>query len=177
MALTKLNYTGQGTIPIASIPTLTGAKMPTGSVIQTVQGGRTTRFLSTSGTTFVDCGVSVNITPSSTSSTILITVSGALASESSSGQRCRLKLFRGSTEIGSGTGGSSYNDFVMALPTNPYNMYSFSNSHIDSPSTTSQITYKIQVAAGSTPDVILGGRGESYEIAVPTRITVMEIAG
>ena len=29
MALTKLNYTGQGTIPIANIPTITGAKLPT----------------------------------------------------------------------------------------------------------------------------------------------------
>ena len=156
---------------------LRAGAFPTGSVLQVVQGGRTDRFISTSGTTFVDCGVSVDITPSSTSSTILITVSGALANEGSNGQRCRIKLFRGSTEISSGTGGSTYNDFIMALPTNPYNMYSFSNSFIDSPSTTSQITYKIQVAAGSTPDVVLGGRGENTEIAVPTRIIVMEIKG
>ena len=156
---------------------LRAGAFPTGSVLQVVQGGRTDRFISTSGSTFVDCGVSVDITPSSTSSTILITVSGTLASEGSSGQRCRIKLFRGSTEIGSGTGGSTYNDFMMALPTNSYNMYAFSNSFIDSPSTTSEITYKIQVAAGGTPDVVLGGRGENTEIAVPTRIIVMEIKG
>jgi|TARA_E500000318_G_C3491835_1_gene184704 hypothetical protein len=156
---------------------LRAGAFPTGSVLQVVQGGRTDRFISTSGSTFVDCGVSVDITPSSTSSTILITVSGTLASEGSSGQRCRIKLFRGSTEIGSGTGGSTYNDFMMALPTNSYNMYAFSNSFIDSPSTTSEITYKIQVAAGGTPDVVLGGRGDNTEIAVPTRIIVMEIKG
>jgi hypothetical protein len=66
---------------------------------------------------------------------------------------------------------------MMALPTNSYNMYAFSNSFIDSPSTTSEITYKIQVAAGGTPDVVLGGRGDNTEIAVPTRIIVMEIKG
>ncbi len=150
---------------------------PSDTILQVKEGGRTDRFLSTSGTTFVDCGVSVDITPSSTSSKILITVSGTLASEGSNGQRCRIKLFRGSTEIGSGTSGSSYNDFMTALPTNTYNMYAFSNSFIDSPSTTSQITYKIQIAAGSTPDVVLGGRGDTAEVAVPTRIIVMEIQG
>jgi len=169
MALTKLNFSGQPTIP-SSI-------FPTGSVIQTVQGGRTDRFISTSGSTFVDCGVSVSITPTSTSSNILITVQGTLSNESLGGESCRVKLFRESTEIGSGTGATSKNDFALALPTNVYNMYAFSNSFLDSPSTTSEITYKIQVASGSSNDVVIGGRGDSTNSAVPTRITVQEIAG
>ena len=169
MALTKLNFSGQ--------PAITSANFPTGSIIQTVQGGRTDRFISTSGSTFVDCWVSVNITPSSTSSTILITVSGTLANEGTNGNRCLVKLFRGSTEIGSGTSGSTYNVFTSALPVQSYNVYPFSNSFIDSPSTTSQITYKIQIAASSTSDTAIGGRGDIDEIAVPTRITAQEIAG
>ena len=152
-------------------------RLPVGSVIQTKQGGRTTKFVSTSGTTFVDCGVSVNITPTSTSSDILITVYGTLSNESINGESCRVKLFRGSTEIGSGTGGSSKNDFTSALPTQNYNMYPFSNSFLDSPSTTSEITYKIQVASGSANDVVIGGRGDSTNTAVPTIITVQEIKG
>ena len=105
------------------------------------------------------------------------TVSGTLANEGSNGNRCLVKLFRGSTEIGSGTGGGTHNVFTSALPVQPYNTYPFSNSFIDSPSTTSQITYKIQIAANSTSDTAIGGRGDITEVAVPTRITVMEIAG
>ena len=55
-------------------------------------------------------------------------------------------------------------------------MHPFSQSTLDSPSTTSEITYKIQIASSGNQCVI-GGRGESTEIAVPTRIQVMEIKG
>jgi len=165
MALTKLN------------PASVIERLPTGSVLQTKQGERTTRFISTSGTTFVDCGVSVNITPKSTSSDILITVQGTLSNESNNGEECRVILFRGSTEIGGGTGGSSTNDFMTTLPTQVWNIYPFSNSFLDSPSTISEITYKIQVASGSANDVALGGRGDTTNSAVPTRITVQEIKG
>ena len=165
MALTKLNS--------ASVI----ERLPVGSVLQTKQGERTTRFISTSGTTFIDCGVSVSITPKSTSSDILITVQGTLSNESNNGEVCRVKLFRGNTEIGGGTGGGSTNDLMTTLPTQTYNMYPFSNSFLDSPSTTSEITYKIQIASGSTNDVVLGGRGDATHSAVPTRITLQEIKG
>ena len=161
MALTKLN----------------SASMPTDSVIQVKQGGRLTKFESTGDTTFTDCGVSVNITPSSTSSKILITVSGAISNNGSSGQRMRIRLFRNTTEIGSGTGGSTYNDFIMSLQEQVYHMECFSQSHLDEPATTSQINYKIQIASGSTPNVCIGGRADGTEVGVPTRITAMEIAG
>jgi len=162
MALTKLN----------------SLSMPTHSVLQVQEGGRTDRFVGTGGTTFADCGVSVNITPSSTSSKILVRVSGAfgVSGSVSNGIRCLVKLFRDSTEIGSGTSGSTYNVFIAILPVQTYNMYPFSQSTLDSPSSTSEITYKIQIASSSSQCVI-GGRGDIDEVAVPTRIQVMEIAG
>ena len=45
----------------------------------------------------------------------------------------------------------------------------------DSPSTTSSTTYKIQAAAVNGTAKI-GGRQDNTDIAVPTRITLMEIA-
>ena len=176
MALTKLNYTGQGTIPIAKIPTITAAKMPTGSVIQTVQGGRTTRVTHNSGT-YTDVGVSVAITPSSTSSKILITLTGTLGNANAS-NLVLLRLFRDSTEIGSGTGGgnSSYNSFVSILQdTTGYSYSGISGSFLDSPSTTSATTYKIQMAAFNGTGV-LGGRPDNTNVATPTRFIVQEIA-
>ena len=67
MALTKLNFTGQPTLPSAS--------MPTGSVLQTI----TSPFNSikaVDSTSYIAMGHSLQITPSSTSSKILLRVSG-----------------------------------------------------------------------------------------------------
>ena len=158
---------------------LRAGAFPSDTILQVKEGGRTDRFTGTGGTTFADCGVSVNITPSSTSSKILVRVSGTLAPSGSgavNGIRCLVKLFRDSTEIGSGTSGSTYNVFIATLVENTYEMIPFSQSTLDSPSTTSQITYKIQIASSSNQCVI-GGRGDDAEVAVPTRIQVMEIQG
>ena len=81
MALTKLNYTGQGTIPDASlptipigkIPTITAAKMPTDSILQVKKVTWTSEFQSGS-TTFVDISNGTfSFTPLSASSTLKIT--------------------------------------------------------------------------------------------------------
>ena len=81
MTLTKLNYTGQGTIP----PT----KLPTNSVLQVISTTKTDTQTIT-GSSFVDItGLSATITPSSTSSKILISInvsfSGTIYKESMSG--------------------------------------------------------------------------------------------
>lgn len=180
MALTKLNFGGnQQALVAANIPTLTASKMPSDTILQVKEGGRTDRFVGTGGASFADCGVSVAITPSSTSSKILVRVSGSLSVSGGgtlNGVRARLRLFRDSTQIGSGTSASDYNDFILALLKESYQMHPFSQSTLDSPSTTSSITYKIQLASTSNQCVI-GGRGDNTEVAVPTRIQVMEIAG
>ena len=74
MALTKLNYTGQGTIPIASIPILTGANMPAKSVLQsiTTTDGTAAIYTSTDSAN-PKTVISGSITPSATNSKILIT--------------------------------------------------------------------------------------------------------
>jgi hypothetical protein len=152
---------------------------PSGAVLQVQEGGRTDRFTGTGGTTFADCGVSVDITPSSTSSKILVRVSGSLGVSGGgtlNGVRALVKHFRDSTEIGSGTSGNTYDVFMAALPLNSYDMHPFSQSTLDSPSSTSSITYKIQIAS-SANQCVIGGRGDDAEIAVPTRIQVMEIQG
>ena len=158
---------------------LRAGAFPSDTILQVKEGGRTDRFTGTGGTTFADCGVSVAITPSSTSSKILVRVSGSLGVSGGgtlNGARALVKLFRDSTEIGSGTSGNTYDVFMAALPLNSYDMHPFSQSTLDSPSSTSSITYKIQIAS-SANQCVIGGRGDDAEIAVPTRIQVMEIQG
>ena len=73
MALTKLNYTGQGTIPIANIPTITSAKMPSDTILQVKKVTWTAQF-TTAATTYTDITqATLNFTPIVANSTLKIT--------------------------------------------------------------------------------------------------------
>jgi len=148
-----------------------------GSVLQVVQGGRTTRVTHNSST-YGDVGVTATITPRSSSSKILIQLTGTLSNANAS-NLCLIRLFRGSTQIGSGTGGgtSNYNSFMSMLQdTTTYTFSGISGSFLDSPSTTSATTYKIQLAAYNGT-AVMGGRPDNTNVATPTLLTLMEIAG
>ena len=170
MALTKVIGSGIGTVTNQ----FADGNMAAGSVLQIIQGGRATRVTHNSNT-FTDVGVSAAITPSSSSSKILVRLEGTIGN-SNAGNLTALKLFRDSTEIGSGTGADSYNVFHGSILGQNYSASGSSQSILDSPSTTSEITYKIQMAAFNATGAI-GGRGDSASIVVPTRLTLMEIAG
>ena len=169
MALTKLNS--------ASVI----ERLPVGSVLQTVQSGRTTRVTHNTNT-YTDIGVSASITPSSTSSNILITFTGTIGN-SLNGNYTFLKLFRGSTEIGSGTGssgGAAFNVFtgmMQAASPTTYAYGGFGQTFLDEDvSTTSAVTYKIQMATYNGVGS-LGGRGDSTHTSNPTLFTLQEIKG
>ena len=88
--------------------------------------------------------MSVSITPSSSSNKVL--VMWTAESDNSSGASGRgniIRLLRDSTEIGSGTGGSSTNGQVYHR-TVQYNPETKNMMYLDSPNTTSATTYKLQ---------------------------------
>jgi hypothetical protein len=149
------------------------------SVIQVVQGGRTSR-VTHNGNTYTDIGVDATITPTSTSSKIFIMLTGSIAN-SLAGNYTLLRLFRGSTEIGSGNGAdtATHNTFFsnMQGSGDTYELHGFGQTFLDEDvSTTSEVTYKIQMATYNGVGS-LGGRGEDTGTASPTRLTLMEIAG
>lgn len=161
MALTKLNFGGSQT-------SLSASNMPTGSVLQVVQGSLGSEF-ATSSNSYADTGLSVSITPSSTSNKVFIFASlGSAFIGQSSGHDAQgfFQIVRGSTSRYEAKyrsydyGGSG--SFLIA----PLFM-----SFIDSPSTTSATTYKIQAK-------LIGG--DSIRLAEgnnPAVIQCMEIAG
>ena len=145
-------------------------------VVQVLQGERLT-IQANSSNTYADV-VTQTITPKFNTSKILIKCNVIANYEQNNA--CYFKLFRDSREIGSGTGGDYYN--VIGAVTTPthssgsgFDVKAFTFEFLDSPSTTSAITYKLKAAAynGATN---IGGRGANNDIAVPTRITIMEIA-
>lgn len=155
---------------------------PVGSVLQVVQSVKTD-IASYSGTTWSDItGMSVSITPTSATSKFYVSYDialGGTAGAYSGG----VKLVRNSTDIYLGDASSSrtrasgwiYTDYYA------YSVYAMSGAYLDSPATTSSITYKLQVMSGYsgypvTINYSLVNSDGIYQGRVPCQITVMEIA-
>ena len=162
---------GNGTI------TPTTAVQPTGSVLQVVSSNLTTQMTSSS-TSYVDTGLAATITPGASSSKILILVN---VSWSLNGDNnAYLQMLRGSTVINSGTGGTenawtAINSNVTAFR---YSASQQACNYLDSPSTTSATTYKIQTkVANSGTTLSINRRADDTEFGLTSNITLMEIAG
>ncbi len=137
-----------------------------GKVLQVVQGTTTggTAETDTTSSSYVATNLSVDITPSSSSSKIFVTVTGSIDNQAS-GRVPRVTIFRDSTAIDSNDGLSvSYSQTDRTI-------CPCSFSKLDSPSTTSQITYKVYVKSGTSNNVRFG-EGSSEQL-----ITAFEIAG
>ena len=174
--------TGDGTGTIAlqnQLSGMTGASMPTGSVLQVVSATKTDAFGTTSSS-FVDTGITASITPTSSSSKIYVTVQSSFSN--AEGYVGFVKLLRGSTDINIGDAYSSANRCAVgsrgmhANETVPYTI-----NYVDSPSTTSATTYKVQVKSeGGTVAVNYSnanytGSNNGYRTA--SNIILMEIQG
>jgi hypothetical protein len=141
----------------------------TGGVLQVVSFNTTTQTQTTS-TSYIDTAITASITPSSTSSKVLIIVACPVDSTTATAigtANQKIGLFRGATElsrVASGTReGAGAVDYVQ------------SGSHIsylDSPASASSVTYTVKIRSNST----------STTITVPQsgdggNIILMEIAG
>ena len=151
-----------GTTGDISGSSLTG--IDTGKILQVVQTTKTDAFSSTS-TSFVDItGLSVNITPSSTNSKILVTATVDIFAQrtSSYNSMALVLLLRGSTGL---IGGHMRGRIDNSDTANYFNSGGHvSVKYLDTPSTTSQITYKIQGAnwASSSTLFVNNEAGSTY---------------
>jgi hypothetical protein len=152
---------------------LSDANAPSGSVIQVVQTFDTFQA-STSSTTFGDL-TSVTITPSSSSNKVLVRFLAHL--EMSSSAIGRIRLQRNGTNIGLGSGGVA-SKIILSQGYGGINGSNLCYEFLDSPATTSAITYKIQWSvSGST---FYYNQGVSYTNSDgydASTLTAMEIAG
>jgi hypothetical protein len=134
-----------------------------GKVLQVVSTFTTSAVVTTS-TSYIDINLSLNITPSATSSKIFVIYTGTNETNGTSGNRLAIQMLRDATQIadsdGIGTLGST-NGVVTSA----------SISKLDQPSTISQITYKMQ---GKSNDgtVMVFNLGSSTGT-----LTAFEIAG
>jgi len=159
------------TLPAVSGTVLTTTSPKTGNVIQVVNATYSTAASTTSGT-FQDTGLSATITPSSSSSKILViwAVNGLY---STTGIGIETNLVRTSTQI-------VYTENIAARCSPPSGLPDTGSgtsggTYLDSPATTSATTYKCQFRprdGSSTVTVQFTGSGG----ASTSMMTLMEIA-
>ena len=176
--LTLPNNTGT----ILTSATTTG--FPAGSVIQVAQTVKTDTFF-TSSTSYLDItGATVSITPTSTSSKILVSAQLVMASTTTTAA-AYVAVAKGGTLIGIGGAAGSRVQAGGVTCLASSNTYAASGGiflhFLDSPNTTSSTTYSIQVKNQSSYSLVVGRQGDDTDSDArgrfPTIITVMEIAG
>ena len=162
---------------------VTSAKLSSGKILQVVSTTKTDVFTASATDTWHDVtGLTAAITPSSASSKILVTghVMGC-SQDASNDRRFYVLLLRGTTVVGQGDSSSSrLQVHNSSFSDNGANNATVPINYLDSPSSTSELTYKIQVRDDTSGVRVNAAPGDSdsntYARAVST-ITLMEVAG
>jgi len=167
---------------------ITASSLPSGSIIQVKQIVKTDSAVGTS-TTYSDVpGMSISITPSKTTSKILVMVNASIVFGTYGGA---VKLQANNNDIYVGTGGTENATVIgdsdagdagtSALSRSPFN--TMNTVYLHSPNTTNVVTYKLVwksfyiQPSPRAGDYIYLGKAVNVSWNVPSSITLMEIAG
>ena len=153
------------TVPSGATLDVTGATvtgLSAGKVLQVVQGTYATQT-STTGTTYVTTNLSASITPSSTSNKVLVTgVINSFYAYGGNPTGGYIALYRDSSSIVA-PAGWSYTTGVGVIASMPFN-------YLDSPSSTSSLTYEVYFKKHASGSTIV-----AHDSGNPSYITLMEI--
>lgn len=164
MALTKLNNQSLVAVTAAGIP------IRSGSVLQVVQGTTQTQYNFT--TSYADVGLSVNIIPQTSDSNIYILVNSQIYIGN---EGYGTRLVRDSTVIFTAAGGDTNGPFEGYLQAGGHHRTGYNFLDTTRPSSTSQITYKLQGRKYHSSSNIY--YNYSDVTAATSIIQAMEIAG
>jgi len=148
------------------------------SVSQTYYPGT----FSTTSTSFTNVtGLALSVTPKTSTSQLLVFVN-IYGSNSTSTATTLFCLLRNGTSVGGGTAVSN-NPSVIGMGSIPYNsqVYCTSICYLDSPATTSTVTYQVQMSVQSGYTGTVGYAPAAADNSTygryPATITVLEVAG
>lgn len=157
------NVTVAGTLTTAA-QSIAKASLPAGTVLQVVNA-TTLSGTTTTGSTFIATALAASITPTSSTSKILI-FGQAFATGTQSQSQPQITLYRGATDIV----GVNYGFGNMYSNSGGYGETILAFSFLDSPSTTSSTTYTIYLRNNGVGTATLGTSDRR------SVITLMEIA-
>jgi hypothetical protein len=155
------------------------ATTPTNGTVLQVQSTHCNTQTTSTSASFVDIsGMSVSITPRSSSSKMLVQVKMSIGHFNA--DDIAFNLLRNGSDIAQGTGGSTRNSTLFGRGESSsnyfqYNCFIYGVDFLDSPATTSALTYKMQwyTRVGT---ITLNRRGGDGALSGTSSITVMEIA-
>ena len=153
-----------------------------GGIIQVKMGTFTDRF-TTNSATMVDTGLSVSITPTRADSKILVNVSLGSFANGTGLKRAFMNIVRDSTNVIVGDADTGH-EVTAAVNTRASGYASgtqipLSFMVLDSPATTSSVTYKVQASIGSDSGNVYLNYAESndqYSGNTGSTIVVMEVS-
>ena len=152
--------------PVNGIPTGGGGGIIQIKMTQTINSG--SQFSTGSGTYVDITGMNCSITPTASTSKILVTLNPIVLMNNGSGstQRWSLKLLRDSTSL---LDQNDYFSYQLGNGEADYNGIAGYFQYLDSPSTTSSITYKVQIKQHA-------GGGTTY-VQASSSIMLQEVSG
>ena len=171
----RLGVGTDGQTLVADSSTSTGLKWAApaagGKVLQVVYGSSTTST-AIATTTYTDTTLTASITPSATSSRIMVLVQQSVEyTRSSASQGVGIQILRGASVVFLPTPGR-YEAAYMATTTSPDNLAFIPLVYVDSPSSTSALTYKTQAAPFASAS---GGSVTAQPGAAISTIILLEI--
>jgi len=140
-----------------------------GKILQVVSATQSTEASRTNDNSRFDSGLTASITPSSTSNKVLIIVTQALYSlNGTNNTTARCHLMRGTTDL------ITFVQRAYAGNSTAFSLGQHITGHyMDSPASTSELTYKTQVNVDSSSNSTCSAQGNSET----SSITLLEVAG
>jgi len=135
---------------------------------------------STSSSSYVDVGLNISITPASTSSFFIITINGIGSASGNDSNQGVFRLVRDSTTVANQktiADNNNQNGPAFAVVEGQRERYPVTTSLKDEPNTTSQVTYKLKLAAPQSQTAYMGRWGINNDWSVFTYMTVFEVSG
>ena len=132
--------------------------------------------LTGSGNFFDIAGMSVTITPTRADSKIFVMTTVAVACNSANKNNF-IQLRRDSTDIAKGTEGGSVNASFYHKTRDNFSPANINIQHLDSPATTSAVTYKVRWSGENSTTYYLNRNASNTNEGMVSSITVMEVSG
>ena len=177
MTITLNGTTGITTPALDSVAPFSSADMPAGSVLQVVSATLTSAQTIASQTFTDITGLSVSITPTSASSKIFVLIKVSAGHQAYG--HSYIRMLRDSTLIAAGSDASLVQCFSSVAIQEDWATHDHVMFHLDSPSTTSSVTYKAQGRREYTSGALYinrSARNTGLDQSTASNITVMEIA-
>ena len=163
------------TIQTAAGGTPTASSLGIGGTVGQIVSSTSDTAQSTTSTSYSTIsGLSVNITPTSTSSKIYINY-GIFAGTNNGYDECRVSLFRDSTDLKGSSNGTTRCPAFISGNEAYFKMQYLGFNYLDTPSTTSQITYSVKFQSQSGQTLYINSRGFDGSNWTSSSITVMEV--